>query len=114
MDEVVTNAGTQKANRYLATISGPNAFGFFDSDTSKMIWSHQFMVRGLANGESGATNMEGNFSWAKPRYLSYMYQDGYTVEDYIRYFAGEYSTSITVSDWYPHQFDGDPASEFTL
>ena len=103
MDEVVTNAGTNKTNRLLTTATGPNALGL-------VIWPDIFLNRGLVNGESGSQSMEGNFSWAKSVYIS-------TYSSTIDYYQNMYSSariSQVDSDWYPHEFDGNPASGFTL
>jgi hypothetical protein len=112
MDEVVTD-DPNRGNRYLTTTCGPNALGLFVQDPNRPYdWTYFFLTEGLVLGRSGSQTMEGNFRWAKPRYVTTM-RDGH--QNLFRYYMQQFpGCSQKEEDWYPHEFDGDVYTDFML
>ena len=87
MNGVMSNANANIV--YMATTCTANGYGYDDTTSKNGLWTEYFLNKGLVAGQSGHTDMEGNFQWAH--------------DNYPKTGADE-----------PQQFDGDTAKLFYL
>ncbi len=66
MDEVVTNAGANKTNRYMTAASGADGYGYDVSAYQNGAWTYWYLEKGLV--EQGYATAEGAFTWADAQY----------------------------------------------
>ena len=87
MNGVMSNANANMV--YMATTCTSSGYGYDDSTSKNGLWTEYFLNKGLVGGQSGHTDMEGNFQWAH--------------DNYPKSGADE-----------PQQFDGDTSTLFYL
>ena len=97
MDAAVTQAGTNKANRYMTTTSHSAGYGWDVSSVGNGFWTYWFLERGLVG--QGYSTAEDTFNWASANGVPWA----------VTNVSGFNSTNDA-----PQQFDGDTSSSFNI